>query len=116
VVVVEASFDNCARISFCWSSSLGLVTWRGGGDLCRRPSPMRRMEPTVVRRRTVTSPRSLIASVERGSFSRRIEGGMRRPNRAALLGDVRNVSSGKGWAKYGAGLVVRRDFVGEGER
>ena len=69
----------------------------------------------ALRIRTVTSPRSLIASVESGSFSRRMEAGKRRPWRADLPGDVSDESSGKGYARYVAGLVVRRDFVGEGE-
>jgi hypothetical protein len=68
----------------------------------------------ALRIRTVISPRSLIASVERGSFSRRMDGGIRRPWMTDFPGDVSDESSGNGYARYVAGFVVLRDFVGEG--
>jgi hypothetical protein len=67
----------------------------------------------VLRIRTVMSPSALIASVEIGSFSRRIYEGIRSPARTDRPGDLRGVSSGKGYAKYVAGFVVRRDWAGE---
>lgn len=84
VSFVEESLERCVWSSFCWSSSLvvsGKAPREEGRerDRRRRPSPIRRIEPMALRIRTVTSPRSLIASVERGSFSRRMEGGNRKP-------------------------------------
>lgn len=62
------------------------------------------------------SPSNFIASVETGSFSRRIACGIRKPDRTARPGELRAVSSGKGYAKYVAGLVVRRLCTGDEER
>lgn len=63
----------------------------------------------------MTSPSSLIASIETGSFSRRMAGGMRSDRRMIWPGEARGVSSGKGYARYEAGLVVRRDFIVAGD-
>lgn len=57
-----------------------------------------------------------MASVEIGSFSRRIACGIRKPAKTARPGELRAVSSGKGYAKYVAGLVRRRVCTGEDER
>jgi hypothetical protein len=88
----------------------------GGEDLLRRPSATWSTDATVLRILMVTSPRTLIASVETGSFSRRMEGGIRRDWRIIRPGAERGVSSGKGYARYEAGLVVRRDLTAAGDR
>jgi hypothetical protein len=71
---------------------------------------------TTLRIRTVMSPSTFMASVEIGSFSRRIAGEIRRPVSTYRPGDLRAVSSGKGYARYVAGLVRRRVWTGEEER
>ena len=87
-----------------------------GGYLLRNPSPTRRTAATTLRIRTVISPRTFMASVEIGSFSRRIACGIRKPTRTARPGELRAVTSGKGYAKYVAGLVNRRVWTGDEER
>ena len=95
--------------------NMGTVVWVRY-DLLRRPSATYKTEPRALRTLTVTSARALIASVETGSFSRRTSGGMQSDCRIFLPGDDRGASSGKGYARYEAGLAVRRDFTVAGRR